>query len=246
VVLVTGGSRGIGTAIVRRFAEEGAKVYFTFHSSKKEAEGLADSFKESEAGRVFCYACDSRSKEEIESTVEKILEKENTLDVLVNNSGIIRDGLFLTLPDEDWDEVLQTNLGGVYQFSKAVVRQMILQGGGRIINISSIVGELGGFGQANYAASKGAVNALTKSLASELASKNITVNAIAPGLVNTQMSGGVRSAFGDRIRERIPLGNFAEPEEIAAVVCFLASDEARYITGQVIAVDGGLSLLSRR
>ena len=188
--------------------------------------------------------CDVRKKEEVEATVEKILEKEDRIDILVNNAGIIRDGLFLTMQDEDWTEVLETNLGGVYFFCKAVARPMILQGGGRIINISSVIGELGGSGQANYAASKGAVNALTKSLASELAAKNVTVNAVAPGMVNTQMSGAARSAFGEKILEKIPLGSFAEPGEIASTVAFLASDEARYITGQIITVDGGLNLFS--
>ena len=242
VVLVTGGSRGIGAAIVRRLAKDGAKVYFTYLSSKEEAEKLAALLK----GQAHAIRCDARDAAEAEKAVETILEKEGRLDVLVNNAGVIRDGLFLTMAEEDWKEVLDTNLGGVYAFCRAVSRQMIMQSAGRIINISSIVGELGGFGQANYAASKGAVNALTKSLASEFASKNVTVNAVAPGMVNTDMSGAVRAAFGEKIKEKIPLGSFAEPEEIAAAVAFLASDEARYITGQILAVDGGISLLSRR
>ncbi len=244
VALVTGGAQGIGAAIVRSFIKQNATVYFTYRSSSKEAGELADSLKKE--GPVFSLSCDVRKKEEVEKTVESILEKEERIDVLVNNAGVIRDGLFLTLSDEDWDEVLKTNLWGAYYFCKAVIRPMILHGGGRIINISSVVGELGGFGQTNYAASKGAVNALTKSLASEYASKNITVNAVSPGMVNTRMSGAVRAAFGDKIKERIPLGSFAEPDEIAAIVVFLSSEKARYITGQIIAVDGGLSLLSRR
>ncbi len=244
VVLVTGGSRGIGAAIVRRFANEGAKVYFTYHSSKADAEAVARSA--GKTGQVFFLACDARKKEDVEKTIEQILEKESSLDILVNNAGIISDGLFLTMPDEDWSEVIDTNLGSVYLFCKAVARQMVMQGGGRIINISSVVADLGGFGQANYAASKGAINSFTRSLATELASKKVTVNAVAPGMVNTQMSSAARSAFGDKIKERIPVGDFAEPEEIASAVAFLASDEARYITGQVITVDGGLGLMSRR
>ncbi len=244
VVLVTGGSHGIGAAIVKRFVKEEAKVYFTYLSSRKEAAAIADSVGKPQ--RVSFLACDVRKKEDVQKTVDQILEKESSLDILVNNAGIIRDGLFLTMPDADWSEVLETNLGGVYSFCKASAKQMMMQGGGRIINISSIVADLGGFGQANYAASKGAINAFTKSLAVELASKKVTVNAVAPGMVNTKMSSAVRSAFGDKIKDRIPLGDFAEPEEIASVVAFVASDEARYITGQIITVDGGLGLLSRR
>ena len=242
---MTGGSRGIGAAIVRRFAEEGAKVYFTYHSSEEDAKALVDSLGK-KAG-VSCRRCDVRDRNKVEETVEKILETEERLDVLVNNAGIIRDGLFLTLSDEDWKEVLETNLGGVYSFCKAAAKRMITQGeGGRIINISSVVAEFGGVGQANYAASKGAINAFTKSLASEFASKHVTVNAVSPGMVNTRMSEPARSAFGEKIKARIPLGSFAEPEDIAAVVFFLASEEARYITGQIIHVDGGLSLLGRK
>ena len=243
VVLVTGGSRGIGASIVRRFVQEEAKVYFTYLTSKSDGAAVAHSTQK--PSHAIPVACDVRRKENVETTVGEILEKESSLDVLVNNAGVIRDGLFLTMQDEDWSEVLDTNLGSVYLFSKAVAKQMILQRAGRIINISSVIAELGGYGQANYAASKGAINAFTRSLASEFASKGVTVNAVAPGMVNTQMSVAARSAFGDKIKERIPLGDFAEPEEIASLVAFLASGEARYITGQVITADGGLGLLSR-
>jgi len=244
VVLVTGGSRGIGAAIVKRFADENAKVYFTYRSAQKEAEELVASLGKPQ--NVAFFQCDVRRKNEVESAVKRVLEKEERLDVLVNNAGIIHDGLFLMLSDEDWSEVLETNLGGVYNFCKVASRQMLMQRQGRIINLSSVVGERGNVGQTNYAASKGAINAFTKALAAEFASKNVTVNAVAPGFVDTQMSGAAKGALGDRIKERIPLGDFAQPEEIAAVVAFLASDQARYITGQVITVDGGLSLLSRR
>ena len=245
VILVTGGSRGIGAAIVSRFAKEGSRVYFTYHSSEDAAKALVGSLGK-KAG-VSYLRCDVRDRNTVEETVNKILEKEQRLDVLVNNAGIIRDNLFLTLSDEDWKEVLETNLGGVYSFCKAAAKRMITQGeGGRIINISSVVAEFGGVGQANYAASKGAINAFTKSLASEFASKRVTVNAVSPGMVNTRMSEPARSAFGEKIKARIPLGSFAEPEDIAAVVFFLASEEARYITGQIIHVDGVLSLLGRK
>ncbi len=244
VVLVTGGSRGIGEAIVRRFAAQKAKVYFTYQSSENAAKNLVSSI--GKAAGVFCLPCDGRNKKQVEDAVEQVLGSENRLDVLVNNAGIIRDALFLTMSDEDWDEVLATNLGGTYHFCRAVARQMLIQKSGRIINISSVVGELGGVGQANYAASKGAINALTKSLAAEFASKQVTVNAVSPGMVDTKMSEPVRSLLGEKIKERIPSGYFATPEDIADTVLFLASDKARYITGQIISVDGGLSLLSRR
>ncbi len=244
MALVTGGARGIGAAVVRRLVAENTKVYFTYRSSAEDAKKFAASLEA--PTKVFCLPCDVREKSQVEKAVDQVLEKEGRIDILVNNAGVIRDGLFLTLSDEDWEEVLKTNLGGVYLFCKAVSKQMLTQRYGRIINISSVIGELGGFGQANYAASKGAINAFTKSLASEFASKNVTVNAVSPGMVNTDMSATARAAFGDRLKEKIPMGSFAEPEEIASVVAFLASEEARYITGQVIAVDGGLSLLSRR
>lgn len=237
VALVTGGSRGIGAAIVKRLAQEKARVYLTYRESENEAKALP-------AAGIF--RCDVRDQASVEKVVEELLEREDRLDVLVNNAGVIRDGLFLTMSDEDWHEVLDTNLGSVYRFCKAVVQQMMMQGGGAIINLSSIVGEVGGSGQANYAASKGAINAFTKALASELAPKNITVNAIAPGMVNTDMSKAVRSAFGEKIKEKIPLGIFAEPEDIASAAAFLASSEGKYITGQVLTVDGGLTLLNRR
>src|SRR3989338_4026649 len=207
IALVTGGSRGIGAAIVKRFLKEGATVHFTYRAALDEAEKTAALGSE---GKVFYFACDGRDKKDVERAVERVMAKEDRIDILVNNAGIIRDGLFLTMRDEDWSDVLDTNLGSTYFFSKAAAKQMLMQRQGRIINISSIVGELGGFGQANYAASKGAVNALTKSLASEFASRNITVNAVAPGMVATDMSSAVRSALGEKIKEKIPVGSFAE------------------------------------
>lgn len=235
VALVTGGAGGIGAAVVKRLTEEGAKVYFTVHTSAKEMK--AD---------PRAIVCDVRNSGDVEKAVDYVIEKESRVDILVNNAGIIRDGLFLAMSDEDWQSVLDTNLGGTYRFCKAVLGQMLMQGGGRVINISSVIADLGGFGQANYASSKAAINGLTRALAAEFAPKHITVNAVAPGMVNTRMSEASRAAFGDRIREKIPMGEFAEPSEIAAVVAFLASDEARYITGQIVTVDGGLGLLGRK
>jgi 3-oxoacyl-[acyl-carrier protein] reductase len=244
VVLVTGGSRGIGKAIVESFAEYGSKVYFTYCSSEDKAKSLVSSLQKK--FEVSCFKCDVKDSEQVEAVFQAILDKEDRLDILVNNAGIVKDGLFLTLQDKDWTDVLDTNLGGVYRFCKLVAQQMMMQQSGRIINISSIVGELGGFGQANYAASKGAINAFTKALAAELASKGVTVNAVAPGMVDTEMTGAVRSIFGDKIKARIPVGYFAKCKDIASLVCYLASDEASYITGQIVTVDGGISLLGRR
>lgn len=241
IVLVTGGSRGIGAATVRKFSQSGARVYFTYRASKEGAEALASSLKAATA-----LECDARDANAIERVVDGVLDAEGRLDVLVNNAGVVRDGLFATLGDEDWIEVLETNLWGTVRFCRRASRPMMMQRSGRIVNVSSIVGELGGYGQTNYAASKGAVNAFTKSLAAELASRGVTVNAVAPGMVNTEMTGPVRSAYGDKILERVPLGSFAEPEDVAEAISFLASDAARYITGQIITVDGGLSLLGRR
>ncbi len=164
IALVTGGSRGIGAAVVERLAAEGAKVYFTYNASEADARKLCDSI--GRPGRVEALKCDVKNADEVAAVVDGVIEKEDRLDVLVNGAGVIRDGLFLTMSDDDWREVLDTNLGGVYNFCKAAAQQMMFQGGGRIVNISSISGELGAFGQANYAASKGAVNAFTKSLAS--------------------------------------------------------------------------------
>ncbi len=243
VALVTGGSKGIGAAVVEGLVEQGAKVYFTVRQSKTDAEVLLKKLK---LPLDRAIVCDVKNAQSVDDCVDQILSKEERIDILVNNAGIIKDGLFLTLSDEDWQDVLETNLGGVYRFCKVAARPMVSQRQGAIINLSSIVGELGGVGQTNYAASKGAINAFTKSLASELASKNVTVNAVSPGMVETQMSEAARSAFGDKIKERIPLGRFALPQEIADMVCFLASEKARYITGQIFTVDGGISLLGRK
>lgn len=240
--LVTGGSRGIGAAIVRRLAAEGAKVRFTYRAAQEEAQRVAR-----EAGpQVSAVALDVKDAEACERIVDETVELLGSLDIVVNNAGVIRDGLFLTMEDDDWSEVIETNLGGVFRICRSVCRHMLMQQGGSIVNVSSIVGDLGGVGQANYAASKGALNALTRSLAAEFGSKGIRVNAVAPGMVRTDMTGAVRAVASDKILERIPLGRFAEPEEIASTVAFLASDDAKYLTGQIVTVDGGLSLLGRR
>ena len=245
VALVTGGARGIGRAVVEALLADGAKVAFTFYQSKSLAEETQASHAQKN-GDLFSLACDVRDAGAVEKGVDDVLQRYGRLDILVNNAGIIRDGLFLTLETDAWEEVLTVNLGGAFRFSRAVLPHMVEQRHGRVINITSVVSELGGVGQANYIASKGALNAFTRALASEFASKGITVNAVAPGMIKTDMSQAVRSLVGTDLVKRIPVGRFGEAEEVASVVRFLASDEAGYITGQVLTIDGGMSLQGRR
>lgn len=244
VAIVSGGSRGIGDAIVRRFAQEGASVVFTYNKNRELAQKIVSDLKE-ENYLAECLPCSLQDARSVQAVVDQTVEKFGRVDILVNNAGIIRDGLFLAMEESSWNEVMSTNVGGAFLFTKAVSEHMVFQKKGRIVNLSSVVSEIGGVGQANYAASKGAINSFTKALAVELAPKGITVNAIAPGLVATEMIENVKGLAGD-LTKRVPCGRFALPSEIASLVTFLASDEAEYITGQVIVIDGGLSLQSRR
>jgi len=242
VILVTGGSRGIGAAIVSRFAKEGSRVYFTYHSSEDAAKALVGSLGK-KAG-VSYLRCDVRDRNTVEETVNKILEKEQRLDVLVNNAGIIRDNLFLTLSDEDWKEVLETNLGGVYTFCKAAAKTMITQGAGRIINISSVASGQTGIGiagGAHYTASKGGVIGLSETLAIEWAELGINVNVIAPGAIDTPMiqEAKLPEEALKVMLNQVPLKRIGRAEEVSALVVFLASEEASYITGATFYVDGG-------
>jgi len=241
VALVTGGSRGIGRAIVKALASEGAKVGFVFRGNQPAADSLVQEVAQA-GGTALALQGDVANPETAESCVERLQKEWGRLDILVNNAGIIRDDLFIRMEPEAWNSVLQTNLGGAYSFCRAVAYTLLKQRRGRIINISSVAAEYVNQGQTNYAASKGAINALTRALAVELASRNVTVNAIAPGFIETDMSEAVRNKAGDLIKKFIPMRRLGQPEDIARVVVFLAGPESAYITGQVITVDGGLSL----
>ncbi len=236
VAIVTGGSRGIGKGIAQAFAAEGAKVAVVYRGSQQAAEELAASI----SGKA--YQCDVTNLAAVETCVKQIEQELGSIDILVNNAGVIHDDLFVRLEPEQWNVVISTNLGGTYNFCKAIAYPMMRKRAGRIINVSSVAASHVNMGQTNYAASKGAINSFTRALAVELASRGVTVNAIAPGFIETDMSAAVRNKAGDLLKKFIPMKRIGVPEDIAKVAVFLASEESAYITGQVITVDGGLSL----
>lgn len=240
-VLVTGGGRGIGRAVVEVFAAEGANVTFLFRGNAAAAAEVVEA--ERSAGRqVTAEQVDVCDAEACSAAVERMTERCGRIDVLVNNAGIIRDNLLGMLSPEEVRTVIDTNVVGVFNVTRPVVQHMISQRAGRIINVSSVSGEKGGRGQTNYAASKGAINALTRALAVELAPRRITVNAVAPGVIETEMSQQVRDRAGEEVKSRILLRRFGSPQEVAYAVWFLASRFADYITGQVLSVDGGFKM----
>jgi 3-oxoacyl-[acyl-carrier protein] reductase len=240
--IVTGGSRGIGKAIVLKLASEGAKVALIYKGSQAAAEATVQE-AQSLPGSVEAIQGDVAQEEVAPRIIEKILSEWGRIDILVNNAGIIRDGLFIQMEPEAWNSVIQTNLGGTFNFCRAAAYPMMKQRKGRIINISSVAADHVNRGQCNYSASKGAVNSFTKALAVELAPRGVTVNAVAPGFIATDMSETVRKMAGDFIEKKlIPMRRLGQPDDIASVVLFLASPSAAYITGQVLTVDGGLSL----
>ena len=243
VALVTGGSRGIGRAIVQAFAEEGAKVGFVYRGNQAAADSLVKEVTEA-GGTILAIQGDVVDPGTAVKAVEAIKQAwGGRLDILVNNAGVIRDTLFVRMTEEDWRTVVSTNLDGAFRFCRAAADLMVFkQRSGRIINISSIAADHVNKGQTNYAASKGALNALTRCLALEVASRGVTVNAIAPGFIETDMSEAVRNKAGDLIKKMIPVRRLGRPEDIASLAVFLASPAASYITGQVLTVDGGLSL----
>jgi 3-oxoacyl-[acyl-carrier protein] reductase len=241
MAVVTGGSRGIGKGIVQAFAAEGAKVAVVYRGSKAAAESLVQEIT-SAGGTARAYQCDVIDIASVEACAKQVEADLGPIDILVNNAGVIHDDLFIRLEPAQWDLVLATNLGGTYHFCKAVAYPMMRRRSGRIINVSSVAAEHVNLGQTNYAASKGAINAFTRALAVELAGRGVTVNAIAPGFIETDMSAAVRNKAGDLIKKVIPMKRIGTPEDIARVAVFLASPDSAYITGQVITVDGGLSL----
>ncbi len=239
VCLITGGSRGIGRAIVTAMAEAGANVAFTYQTSKEPAEALAKAMSE-KGVRCSAYRANVASAEEMQAVIKQVLQDFGPITILVNNAGITRDKSFLKMTKDMWDEVMSVNLDGVFYTTQLCLQDMLGAGWGRIINISSIVGQTGNFGQANYAATKGAVISFTESLARELARKGVTVNAVAPGFIETDMVSGMPEAALSQVKAMTPMGRLGKPEEIANAVVFLASPKSSYVTGQVLGVNGGM------
>jgi 3-oxoacyl-[acyl-carrier protein] reductase len=239
IAIVTGGSRGIGRAIVQLLAAEGVDVTFFY---RENAAAAAEVVATAAHGRIASEQVDIRDAKSCVAAVERVAERCGRIDVLVNNAGLIRDNQLAAMDDDDIRLVLDTNVGGVFNVVRAVVPHMIVQRAGKIINLSSVAWEKGGRGQTNYAASKGAINAFTRSLAVELAPRRITVNAVAPGVIETEMSQDVREMAGDAVKARILLKRYGRPEEVAYAVWFLASRLADYVTGQIINIDGGFKM----
>lgn len=235
IVLVTGASRGIGKAIAEGFARLGAKVCGTA-TSENGAQKISEYLGENGKGFVLNVA----SQESIDTCLAQIKESFGDIDVLVNNAGITRDNLLMRMKDEEWDDIITTNLSSVYRLSKAVLRPMMKKRNGRIVSITSVVGLMGNAGQCNYSAAKAGILGFTKSLAKEVASRGITVNAVAPGFIATDMTGALTDEQKEAIMREVPCGKLGKPEDIANAVLFLASDESAYITGETISVNGGM------
>jgi len=239
VAVVTGGSRGIGRAVCLKLAALGAKVAVNYVSRSDAADETVAAIKAA-GGEAFTVQFDIGDAAQVEGAFKKILADQGRIDILVNNAGITRDNLLLKLKESDWDAVMDTNLKGAFNCIKAVYRPMMKQRGGRIINITSVIGFAGNAGQANYAAAKAGLMGLTKSAARELASRGVTVNAVAPGYIVTDMTGELNDEVKAKILSEIPMGLLGEPDDVAGAVAYLASDEARYMTGQVLHVNGGM------
>jgi 3-oxoacyl-[acyl-carrier protein] reductase len=239
VALVTGASRGIGRAIAIDLAKNGASVAVNYSGSEAKANEVVDEIK-ANGGNAFSIKADVSNSDEVGQMIKEVISQFGQLDILVNNAGITRDNLLMRMKDTEWDDVINTNLKGVFLCTKGVTRQMMKQRSGRIINIASVVGVSGNPGQANYVAAKAGVIGLTKTTAKELATRNITVNAVAPGFITTDMTDELSEDIKAELLKQIPLATLGEPSDIANAVTFLASEKSKYITGQTLHVNGGM------
>ena len=239
IALVTGGSRGIGSSICKELAKAGATVLINYANSKDSALKVLEEIVEV-GGKGEVVGFDVSDYSIVEEKIKYLIEKYEKIDILVNNAGITRDSLFMRMKESQWDEVFETNTKGVFNCTKNVVRMMLKNQYGKIINISSVVGEMGNPGQVNYSSTKSALIGFTKSLAKELGSKNINVNAITPGFIDTDITEVLSDSIKDKYKEIIPLSRFGKPEDVAKAVLFLASDDSSYITGEVLKINGGL------
>ena len=239
IAVVTGASRGIGRAIAGKLASMGAFVVINYNGSKDRAEEVKQEI-EAAGGAAAIYQCDVSDYEKCGTFIQDVIKEHGRIDILVNNAGVTRDGLLMKMTEEAFDQVISTNLKGAFNTMRFVSRQMLKQRSGRIVNMSSVVGVTGNAGPVNYAASKAGIIGLTKSAARELAPKGITVNAIAPGFIETDMTGVLPEKVKEATAAQIPLGSFGKPEQVAATAAFLSSEDAGYITGQVLHVDGGM------
>lgn len=243
VAIITGGTRGIGLAIAHRLAADGFDLMITYKGDEETAREAVKSLKDS-GRQIEAFACDVSDSDQAGSLIERTMEKFGRVDALINNAGITRDTLVMRMSDDDWDSVLSTNLKGAFLTSKAAIRPMLRQRSGKIVNITSVVGLVGNAGQANYASAKAGLVGLTKSLAKEVGSRGITVNAVAPGFIETRLTDVLSDDLKEMLLKQTPLGRFGSPEDVAGAVSFLVSDNANFVTGHVLTVDGGLFMAS--
>ena len=241
IAIVTGASRGIGRAIALELANQGADVVVNYSGNEEKAKSVVEEILSS-GSRAFAVQCDVSDSDSVAAMLKRTIDEFGKVDILVNNAGITKDNLLMRMKEDEWDQVINTNLKGVFLCTKAVTRQMMKQRKGRIINVASVVGITGNPGQANYVAAKAGVIGFTKPAAKELASRGITVNAVAPGFISTDMTDQLPEDVRNQLLSQIPLGRLGNPEDIAKVAAFLASDDSSYMTGQTLSVDGGMAM----